>query len=105
VVANVARTADAIGADMLYWDGSERLQGDHWYYKAKQPDLYYRTVANKDIALPGLQLQPWSRHNVSRTASADGHGDVKGYSSTSASPASPGTAPPDAARLWLVLRL
>ncbi len=75
----MARTADAIGADMLYWDGSERLQGDHWYYNAKLQDLYYRTVANKDMLCQGSSYSPWSWHIVSRTASADGHGDVKGY--------------------------
>jgi len=79
VVANVARVTDAIGADMVYWDGSERLQGEHWYYNAKLHDLYYRAFANRDMFCQGSSYSHWSWHIISRTASADGHGDVKGY--------------------------
>lgn len=79
VAANVAKVAGAVGADMVYWDGSERLQGEHWYYNAKLQDLYYRTIANPDLFCQGSSYSHWSWHIISRTASADGHGDVKGY--------------------------
>jgi len=79
VVGNVCRVANAVRADMLYFDGSELLQGDHWYYNAKLQDLYYRKLANKDTFLQGSSYSHYSWHLISRMASADGHGDVKGY--------------------------
>jgi hypothetical protein len=79
VTGNVARVANAIGADMLYFDGSERLQGEHWYYNAKLQDLYYSKLANKDTLLQGSSASHFSWHLIARNASADGHGDVKGY--------------------------
>ncbi len=79
VVSNVARVANAIRADMLYFDGSERLQGEHWYYNAKLHYLYYTKLENKDILLQGSSASHFSWHAVARNASADGHGDVKGY--------------------------
>lgn len=79
VVGNVCRVANAVGADMLYFDGSELLQGDHWYYNAKLQSLYYQHLANKDTFLQGSSYSHYSWHLISRMASADGHGDVKGY--------------------------
>ncbi len=79
VVGNVCRVANAIDADMLYFDGSERLQGDHWYYNAKLQDMYYRGLANKKALLQGSSYSHYSWHLISRMASADGHGDLKGY--------------------------
>ena len=35
VATHFARVANACGIDMIYFDGSERLQGDHWHYNAK----------------------------------------------------------------------
>jgi len=79
VVNNVCRVANAIDADMLYFDGSERLQGDHWYYNARLQDMYYRRLANKNALLQGSSYSHYSWHLISRMASADGHGDLKGY--------------------------
>lgn len=79
VTGNVARVANAIRADMLYFDGSERLQGDHWYYNAKLHNLYYTKLTNKDTLLQGSSCSHFSWHAIARNASADGHGDVKGY--------------------------
>ncbi|OGV82289.1 MAG: hypothetical protein A3K19_25155 [Lentisphaerae bacterium RIFOXYB12_FULL_65_16] len=79
VTGHVARTANAIKADMLYFDGSERLQGDHWYYNAKLHNLYYTKLDNKDTLLQGSSCSHFSWHVIARNASADGHGDVKGY--------------------------
>ena len=79
VTGNVAKVANAIGADMLYFDGSERLQGEHWYYNAKLHNLYYTKLDNKDTLLQGSSCSHFSWHTIARNASADGHGDVKGY--------------------------
>ncbi len=79
VIGNVCRVANAIEADMLYFDGSELLQGDHWYYNAKLQSMYYERLNNKDTFLQGSSYSSYSWHLISRTASADGHGDVKGY--------------------------
>lgn len=79
VIGNVCRVADAVEADMLYFDGSELLQGDHWYYNAKLQSLYQQGLANKDTFLQGSSYSHASWHLISRMASADGHGDVKGY--------------------------
>ncbi len=79
VIGNVCRVANAINADMLYFDGSERLQGDHWYYNAKLQSMYYERLQNKDALLQGSSYSHYSWHLISRMASADGHGDIKRY--------------------------
>ncbi len=79
VISNVCKVANAINADMLYFDGSERLQGEHWYYNAKLQSMYYERLRNKDTFLQGSSYSHYSWHLISRMASADGHGDVKGY--------------------------
>jgi hypothetical protein len=79
VTGNVAKVANAIRADMLYFDGSERLQGEHWYYNAKLHNLYYTKLDNKDTLLQGSSCSHFSWNAIARNASADGHGDVKGY--------------------------
>ncbi|MBI2299727.1 MAG: hypothetical protein HYU66_12440 [Armatimonadetes bacterium] len=82
VTGNVARVANAIKADMLYFDGSERLQsgpGEHWYDNARLQSLYYAKLSNQDTFLQGSSFSPVSWHLIQRSASADGHGDVKGY--------------------------
>jgi hypothetical protein len=79
VIGNVCRVANAINADMLYFDGSERLQGDHWYYNAKLQSMYYERLRNKDALLQGSSYSHYSWHLISRMASADGSGDIKRY--------------------------
>lgn len=79
VAGNFARVADACGIDMIYFDGSERLQGDHWYYNARLHDAFYRRLANPDTLLQASSFSHYSWHLMARSASADGHGDLKGY--------------------------
>lgn len=79
VATNFARVANACDVDMLYFDGSERLQGDHWYYNARLHKAYYDKLKNKDILLQASSFSHYSWHILARSASADGHGDLKGY--------------------------
>ena len=79
VAANFARVANACGVDMLYFDGSERLQGDHWYYNARLHKAFYDKLENKDMLLQASSFSHYSWHMLARSASADGHGDLKGY--------------------------
>lgn len=79
VAANFAKVADAVGAEMIYFDGSEALQGDHWYYNAKLHKAFYDHLANKNTLLQASSYSPYSWHLLARSASADGHGDLKGY--------------------------
>lgn len=79
VAANFARTVNACGADMLYFDGSERLQGDHWYYNPKLIKAFCDKLDNKDVLVQASSFSHYSWHVVARSASADGHGDLKGY--------------------------
>ena len=79
VAANFARVANACQIDMVYFDGSERLQGDHWYYNARLHKAFYDRLENKDMLLQASSYSPYSWHILARSASADGHGDLKGY--------------------------
>jgi hypothetical protein len=76
---NFAQVANACGADMLYFDGSERLQGEHWYYNARLHKAFYDRLARKDLLLQASSCSHYSWHMMARSASADGHGDIKGY--------------------------
>ena len=79
VASNFARVANACEVDMLYFDGSERLQGDHWYYNALLHKTFYDKLNNKDVLLQASSFSHYSWHLLARSASADGHGDLKGY--------------------------
>ena len=79
VAGHFARVANACAAEMLYFDGSERLQGDHWYYNAKLHKAFYDKLQNKDALLQASSFSHYSWHMLARSASADGHGDLKGY--------------------------
>ncbi|MGC8638800.1 MAG: hypothetical protein ACP5XB_02845, partial [Isosphaeraceae bacterium] len=79
VAANFARVANACEIDMIYFDGSERLQGDHWYYNARLHKAFHDALANKNILLQASSFSHYSWHLMARSASADGHGDLKGY--------------------------
>lgn len=79
VSQNFAAVADACEIDMIYFDGSERLQGDHWYYNARLHKAFYDQLANKDTLLQASSFSHYSWHLLARSASADGHGDLKGY--------------------------
>ena len=79
VTGHFAKVANACGIDMIYFDGSERLQGDHWYYNARLHKAFYDKLRNKDMLLQASSYSPYSWHILARSASADGHGDLKGY--------------------------
>ncbi len=79
VATNFAKVANACQIDMIYFDGSERLQGDHWYYNAKLHKAFYDKLDNKNILLQASSFSHYSWHLLARSASADGHGDLKGY--------------------------
>ncbi len=79
IADHVTRVLNACQADMVYWDGSEQLQGDHWYYNAKLHHAFYSRLKNKDTVCQGSSMSHYSWHIHSRLASADGHGDLKGY--------------------------
>lgn len=79
VADNLARVVNATGVDMIYWDGSEQLQGDHWYYNAKLHQAFYDRFENKNLLIQSSSYSHYSWHINTRHASADGHGDLKGY--------------------------
>ena len=79
VATHFARVANACNIDMVYFDGSERLQGDHWYYNARLHEAFYDRLANKNVLLQASSFSHYSWHLLARCASADGHGDLKGY--------------------------
>ena len=79
VATHFARVANACGIDMIYFDGSERLQGEHWFYNARLHQAFYDKLANKDTLLQASSFSHYSWHLLARSASADGHGDLKGY--------------------------
>ncbi len=79
IAENFAKVANACEADMLYFDGSERLQGDHWYYNALLHKTIYDKLVNKNVLLQASSFSHYSWHLLARSASADGHGDIKGY--------------------------
>lgn len=74
-----AKVANAVRADMLYFDGAEKLQGDHWYYNALLIKTIHDRLVNKDVLLQASSFSHYSWHLLARSASADGHGDIKGY--------------------------
>lgn len=79
VTTNFAKVANAISTDMIYFDGSELLQGDHWYYNARLHKAFYDKLDKKDVLLQASSTSHYSWHMLARNASADGHGDLKGY--------------------------
>jgi len=79
VASHCTAVANACDADMLYFDGSEQLQGDHWYYNARLHKAFYDRLTNKNMLLQASSHSHYSWHIMSRSASADGHGDLKGY--------------------------
>ncbi|MHB8952316.1 MAG: CIA30 family protein [Pirellulaceae bacterium] len=79
VAKNFAQVANACRIDMIYFDGSESLQGDHWYYNARLHKAFYDQLDNKNMLLQASSFSPYSWHLLARSASADGHGDLKGY--------------------------
>lgn len=79
IADNFAKVANGCNAEMLYFDGSERLQGDHWYYNAMLHKTIHEKLINKNVLLQASSFSHYSWHLLARSASADGHGDIKGY--------------------------
>ncbi len=79
VARNFADVANAVDADMAYFDGSEGMQEPHWYYNARLHKAYWDALGRNDVLLQGSSHSHYSWHIVSRAASADGHGDLKRY--------------------------
>lgn len=84
IAANFALVANALPLDMIYFDGSELLQrpldgADHWYYNARLHRAFFDKVNDKNILYQGSSCSPCSWHQLLRSASADGHDDLKAY--------------------------
>jgi len=83
VTSNFADVVNACGFDMVYFDASDGTMGpalDGWYYLNRMHLGYYskldRDVLYQTSTGTGRNIL-W--HIVPRSASADGHGDIKGY--------------------------
>ncbi len=79
VTSNFVAVANACDIGMLYFDGSEWLQGDHRRYNARLLKAYVDKLNRKDIIIQASSYSHYSWHLLARSASADGHGDLKGY--------------------------
>ncbi|MBT3377057.1 MAG: hypothetical protein HN406_15745, partial [Lentisphaerae bacterium] len=83
VTQNFADVINACDFDFVYFDASDGTNGaylDGWYYQNKMHLDYYRKL-KRDVLYQtscgtGRNIL-W--HMVPRSASADGHGDIKGY--------------------------
>ena len=83
VTTNWARMFNECNLDFTYFDASDGIQDDYldrWYYLNKLHSMYMRKVGRGIVYQTsngtGSDLV-W--HIVPRSASADGHGDIKGY--------------------------
>jgi len=75
------------GFDMIYFDGSEKLQQlpsytspntNHWYYNAKLQYTFYNKLDRKEnILVQGSSNSHFGWHIISRHAIADGKKDIK----------------------------
>ncbi len=84
IADNLAKTVNQLPVSMIYFDGSEKLQkpddgGDHWYYNAILHRNFYNKIKNKNILYQASSTSPYSWHQLARTASADGHDDLRAY--------------------------
>ncbi|MEI6501213.1 MAG: hypothetical protein WCP21_09335 [Armatimonadota bacterium] len=79
VADNVARVVNYCNTDGFYYDGCERLQGQHWYYNAKIQDAYYSRFKRRDMTLQGSSFSHFGWHWIAREASADGFAHIKEY--------------------------
>lgn len=79
VTSNFAAVANACNIDMMYLDGAERLQGEHQRYNPRLVNAYLSKLQRKNILVQASSFSHFSWHQLARTASADGHGDLKGY--------------------------
>jgi hypothetical protein len=78
VADRIAHIVNTCGFGMAYFDGSERLQDDHWYYNPKIQYAYWKRFENRDrMLLQGSSYSHFSWHMHARQASADGYRDIK----------------------------
>jgi len=83
MTTNWAKMFNACNFDFVYFDASDGLQTDYvdrWYYLNKLHSMYFqklgRGILYQTSNGTGSDLC-W--HIIPRSASADGHGDIKGY--------------------------
>ncbi len=74
----LAEVCDTVGADMLYMDYS-KYGPDEWFYGAQIQRAIYDKLENRDIFMQAGRTWHSSWHLMSRTASADGYEDWRGY--------------------------
>lgn len=84
IAGNFARVANELPLDMIYFDGSELLQrpgdgSEWWYYNARLHKAFYDKINDKNILYQASSCSPYSWHMILRSASADGHDDLKAY--------------------------
>jgi len=78
VADRIAYIVNECGFGMTYWDGSEALQDDHWYYNPKLQYEFANRYKNRDAMLmQGSSYNHLSWHLHPRQASADGYRDIK----------------------------
>lgn len=74
----LAEVCDTVGVDMLYLDFS-KYGPDEWFYGAEIQRAIYERLENGGIFMQGGRTWHSSWHLMSRTASADGYADWRGY--------------------------
>lgn len=79
VATNFAHVANACDIDMVYFDGMERMQEPHARYNARLITAFSEKLNRKDILIQASSFSHFSWQKLGRSASADGHGDLKGY--------------------------
>ncbi len=76
--SRLAEMCDAVNADMLYMDFS-KYGSDEWFHGAEIQRAVYAKLQNKDVFMQAGRTWHGSWHLMSRTASADGYADWRGY--------------------------
>ena len=76
--SRLAEVCDAVDAEMLYMDFS-KYGPDEWFYGAEIQRAIYAKLQNQDVFMQAGRTWHSSWHLMSRTASADGYEDWRGY--------------------------
>lgn len=84
IAYNFANLVNRLPIDMIYFDGSELLQGpgmgsEHWYYNARLHKAFFDKLKNKNILFQASSCSPYLWNMITRNASVDGHDDLKAY--------------------------
>jgi len=80
IAGRIAAVIEDCGFDMMYFDGAERLQGDHWYYNPQLLLAFYHKISphrRDKMHFQGSSHAHFSWHMVSRSACADGYANIK----------------------------